>query len=195
MRSPNDFGDAETGIKPWLTACIRMGMHFCDIRWPRFIGARLNAQPGSTQRRMHSPPAIHGCVILTKLGKCLAQCTHGSRASDVQTATLCQLVATMQDVGGSLQFGYLELHGLGVVLQQGYRVTIAVLCDPEHGQASARLVAMQALNVFGSERGTQTRTPPQKPSVPTLRPLSPAVQLQSSSTARSTRWPKRTSAT
>jgi len=118
-----------------------------------------------------SGTAVHGCVILTKLGKCLAQCTHGGRASDVQTATLCQLVATMQDVGGSLQFGYLELHGLGVVLQQGYHVTIAVLCDPEHGQASARLVAMQALNVFGSnERGTQTRTPPQKPRVPTLRP-------------------------
>ena len=120
---------------------------------------------------MPSPPAIHGCVILTKLGKCLAQCTRGTRASDVQTATLCQLVATMQDVGGSLQFGYLELHGLGVVLQQGYHVTIAVLCDPEHGQASARLVAMQALNVFGSnERGTQTRRPPQKPRLPTLRP-------------------------
>ena len=118
-----------------------------------------------------SGTTVHGCVILTKLGKCLAQCTHGGRASDVQTATLCQLVATMQDVGGSLQFGYLELHGLGVVLQQGYHVTIAVLCDPEHGQASARLVAMQALNVFGSnERGTQTRTPPQKPRVPTLRP-------------------------
>ena len=32
----------------------------------------------------------------------------------------------MQDVGGSLQFGYLELHGLGVVLQQGYLVTLAV---------------------------------------------------------------------
>ena len=43
MRSPNDFGDAETGIKPWLTAGIRMGMHFCEIRWARFIGARLNA--------------------------------------------------------------------------------------------------------------------------------------------------------
>ena len=106
---------------------------------------------------MASPPAIHGCVILTKLGKCLAQCTNGSRASDVQTATLCQLIATMQDVGGSLQFGYLELHRLGVVLQQGYRVTIAVLCD--HGQAPARLVAMQALNVFGSEHGTRTHPP------------------------------------
>ena len=127
-----------------------------------------NAEHGSSAE---SGTTIHGCVILTKLGKCLAQCTHGGRASDVQTATLCQLVATMQDVGGSLQFGYLELHGLGVVLQQGYHVTIAVLCDPEHGQASARLVAMQALNVFGSnERGTQTRTPPQKPRVPTLRP-------------------------
>lgn len=171
-----------------------------ELSWARphgrvcWLNAR-NTGADADRRRMASPPAIHGCVILTKLGKCLAQCTHGSRASDVQTATLCQLVATMQDVGGSLQFGYLELHGLGVVLQQGYRVTIAVLCDPEHGQASARLVAMQALNVFGSERGTQTRTPPQKPRVPTLRPLSPAVQLQSSSTARSTRWPKRTSAT
>lgn len=143
---------------------------------------------------MPSPPAIHGCVILTKLGKCLAQCTHGSRASDVQTATLCQLVATMQDVGGSLQFGYLELHGLGVVLQQGYRVTIAVLCDPEHGQASARLVAMQALNVFGSEH--ENSNPHTTPEASRAHP-SPAlpVQLQSSSTARSTRWPKRTSAT
>ena len=151
-----------------------------------------NAEYGSSAE---SGTTVHGCVILTKLGKCLAQCTHGGRASDVQTATLCQLVATMQDVGGSLQFGYLELHGLGVVLQQGYHVTIAVLCDPEHGQASARLVAMQALNVFGSnERGTQTRTPnPRSLACPPS--ARPAVQLQSSSTARSTRSPRRTSAT
>ena len=108
----------------------------------------------NSARAMFCGGTLHGCIILTKLGKCLAQCTHGNRASDMQTATLCQLIATMQDVGGGLQFGYLELRGLGVVLQQGYGITIAVLCDPQHGQASARLVAMQALNVFGSEHGT-----------------------------------------
>ena len=103
--------------------------------------------------------SVFGCVVMTRLGKCLVQCMHGARASDVQTSTLCQLVATMQDVGGSPQFGYLELHGLGVVLQEGYRATIAVLCDPEHGQASGRLVAMQALNVFGSERSPHDQPP------------------------------------
>lgn len=97
-----------------------------------------------------SEPTLFGCVILTSLGKCLVQCSVGGRPeSELQTSALCQLVATLQDVGGKPPFGYLELQGVGVVLQEGHRVIIAILCHPTHGQASARLAAMQALNVFG----------------------------------------------
>ena len=95
-------------------------------------------------------PTLFGCVILTSLGRCLVQCSVGGRAeAELQTSALCQLVATLQDVGGKPPFGYIELQGVGVVLQEGHRVIIAVLCHPTRGQASARLAAMQALNVFG----------------------------------------------
>ena len=79
--------------------------------------------------------------------------------------------------------------GLGIVLQQGYNVTIAVLCDSKHGQASARLFAMQALNVFGSEHGAFE--PPYTHRKPGHRPACLTLQPQNSSATRSTHWPRR----
>ena len=39
-----------------------------------------------------------------------------------------ELLATMQDLAGHPQFGFVELHGVSVQLLEGYRVIVAVLC-------------------------------------------------------------------
>ena len=90
-------------------------------------------------------------VVLTRSGKMLAHCATGRYAQNprLQLGPLCDLLTTMQDVAGHPLEGYVELHGVGIVLLEGYRVVIAVLCDPKIGIETARLVGMQALNVFG----------------------------------------------
>ena len=97
-----------------------------------------------------SSPAA--CFILSRLGQCLVHCTgsaHSTRSLP-RPAAFCQLIATMLDCSGMPPAAYLELHGWGVVLLSGFRVIVAVLCDPStDGQPTARLVAMQALNAFG----------------------------------------------
>ena len=55
----------------------------------------------------------------------------------------------MQAVAGHPSEGYVELHGVGIVLLEGYNIVVAVLCDPQTGVDTARLVGMQALNVCG----------------------------------------------
>ncbi|KAL1530157.1 hypothetical protein AB1Y20_001073 [Prymnesium parvum] len=96
--------------------------------------------------------APHGAYILSQLGESLAHCTDCSHSPRPlhHPAAFCQLVATMLDCSGTPPSAYLELHGWGVVLLTGFRVIVAVLCEPSAAAARhARLVAMRILHAFG----------------------------------------------
>ena len=90
-------------------------------------------------------------VVLTHSGRMLVHCAVGDYAQNptLRPGPLCDLLTTMQDIAGHPPEGYVEMHGMGIVMLEGFRVVIAVLCDPQHGVPTARLVGMQALNVFG----------------------------------------------
>ena len=91
-------------------------------------------------------------MVLTHSGKCLVHCPVGAYAQHptLKPGPLCQLLTVMQEMAGRPAQSYVELHGLGVVLLEGHHSLIGAVCEPTDGAiAAARLVAMQALNVFG----------------------------------------------
>ena len=95
---------------------------------------------------------IHACLVFTRSSKLLVHCAVGGYAQrpTLDAAPLCTLLATMQDVAGHPQSGYVELHGTAAVLLEGHHVVVAVLSDPSTDTVgTARLIGMQALNVFG----------------------------------------------
>ena len=98
--------------------------------------------------------ALHAALVLTRSGRCLVYCAAGSYSQNpiLRTGPLAQLLTTMQDLAGHPHGSqYIELQGVGIVLLEGYHVIVGVLCDPgsENVVDAARLVGMQALNIFG----------------------------------------------
>ena len=74
----------------------------------------------------------YAAVLLTRSGKCLVHCAVGAYAQNpsLRASTLATMLVTLQDVGGHPASSYAEISGVGVVLLEGYRVVIAVLCNP-----------------------------------------------------------------
>ena len=96
-------------------------------------------------------PAI-GCVLIfTRSSKLLVQCAVGSYAQRpvLLAAPLCNLLTAMQSLAGHPPSGFVELHGMRVLLLEGYQIIVALVCGPECDTDSARLIGMQTLNVFG----------------------------------------------
>ena len=131
------------------------------VLWPARSG------PGWWQRRGRILPGMgdggvaHGVLIFTCSSRLLVECAVGAYAQRpvLLAEPLCQLLATMQDLAGHPQFGFVELHGVSVLLLEGYRVIVAVLCEPRRElQDSSRLIGMQALNVFGKLFREQVET-------------------------------------
>ena len=100
---------------------------------------------------VHATDTPLAALVFTRSGKCLSYCEIGKYAQRplLKPSALCQLLTTMQAVAGYPSEGYVQLHGVGIVLLEGYNIVVAVLCNSQTGVDAARLVGMQALNVCG----------------------------------------------
>ena len=98
---------------------------------------------------MSAPQCV---LVFTQSSKLLVNCAVGSYAQrpTLDVLPLCQLLSTMQALAGRPPAGFVELHGMRVLLLEGYSVVVAVMCDSSCCSTdSARLLGMQVLNVFG----------------------------------------------
>ena len=75
---------------------------------------------------------LHAVLIFTRSARLLVECAVGQyvQRPSLQAVPACQLLATMQDMAGHPQVGYVEIHNEGVLLLEGYQVVVAVLCEP-----------------------------------------------------------------
>ena len=98
-----------------------------------------------------APAAV---LIFTPSSKLLVSCAVGAYAQRpvFEPLPLCQLLSTMQGVAGHPQSGYVELHGMSVLLLEGGSMIVAVLCERAASRSAlgaARLLGLQVLNTFG----------------------------------------------
>jgi hypothetical protein len=98
-----------------------------------------------------APAAV---LIFTPSSKLLVSCAVGAYAQRpvFEPLPLCQLLSTMQGVAGHPQSGYVELHGMSVLLLEGDSMIVAVLCGRAASRSAlgaARLLGLQVLNTFG----------------------------------------------
>jgi len=106
----------------------------------------------ASEARPAAPAAsaqIFGCVVVSKQGRTLLSCSVGQYAQSpaLRPAGLGNLLATLQDLGGSPSSAVLELGGIAITLFEEQRVILGILCAPASA-SQARLLGRQLIHAF-----------------------------------------------
>eukprot|EP01043_Picozoa_sp_COSAG02_P022618 COSAG02_NODE_1181_length_14030_cov_6.652143_8_plen_300_part_00 len=100
---------------------------------------------------------IFRCVITTKAGRCIVNCTPhasasgvcGSEGGGLAVGPLCRLLVTMHEFSQGGFLSYVQIHNRGVVLVDGGSYLVGIICATGVDLPAVKLRAVQIRHVFG----------------------------------------------